>query len=103
MVDSVKFQKIPNTERAYAIIIKCWNESILCINMYLLVDNQKKTHVEPDFIETLEAVDMYIEQSNIINVILAGDLNVDFSCKNAHDVYFNDNCIRTDMKFTFNI
>ncbi len=27
--------------------------------------------------------------SNIRNVILAGDLNIDFSCKNAHGVYFN--------------
>ncbi len=60
MVDSVKFQKIPNTKRACAIIIKCGNESILCINMYMPVDNQKKTYFETNYIETFEAVDIYI-------------------------------------------
>ncbi len=45
------------------------------------VDNQKKTTVDPEVIETLEAIDMFIEQCNIRNVILAGDFNIDFNRK----------------------
>ncbi len=33
MVDCVTFTKIPNTDRACAIQIKCGNDYILCINM----------------------------------------------------------------------
>ncbi len=44
------------------------------LNMYMPVDNEKKTYVEPDFID-FKALDMYIEQCNIRNVILAGDLS----------------------------
>ncbi len=40
MVHCVTFKKIPNTDRACAIQIKCLNDVILCINMYMPVDNQ---------------------------------------------------------------
>ncbi len=40
---------------------------------------------------------------NIRNVILAGDFNVDFSRNNAHDVYFKDFSIRTDLVYTFDM
>ncbi len=60
-------------------MINCGNDSVLSINIYMLVENEKKTHVDPEFIIILEAVDMYIEQCNIRKVILAGDFNVDFS------------------------
>ncbi len=62
MVETVEFKNIPNTNRACAIVINCGNDSVLCITIYMPVDNQKKTYVDPEFIETLEAVDMYIEQ-----------------------------------------
>ena len=65
MVDIVEFKKIPNTDRACAIVINCRNASVLYINMDMPVDTQMKTHIEPEFLDTLEAVDMYIEQCNI--------------------------------------
>ncbi len=67
----------------------------------MTVDNQKKRTVEPEFIETLEAVDMFIEQCNIRNVILAGDLNIDFNKTNAHNLYFKDFSIRKDFTYVF--
>ncbi len=81
MVDNVEFKIMPDTNRACAIKIKCGNSNILCINMYMPVDNQKKTTVDPEVIETLEAIDMFIEQCIIRNVILAADLNIDFNRK----------------------
>ncbi len=42
MVDCVTFIKIPNADRACTIQIKCGNDDILCINMYMPVDNHRK-------------------------------------------------------------
>ncbi len=70
MMDTVEFKSIlPNSNRVCAIVINCGNDSVLCINIYMPVDNQKKTHVDPEFIETLEAVDIYIKQCNFRNVV----------------------------------
>ena len=46
---------------------------------------------------------MFIEQCNIRNVILAGDLNIDFDRKIAHDMYFKDFNIRKDFIYTFDM
>ncbi len=41
MVETVEFKNIPNTNSACAIVINCGNDSVLCINIYMPVDNQK--------------------------------------------------------------
>ncbi len=46
---------------------------------------------------------MFIEQCNIRNVILAGDLNIDFNRKNAHVMYLKDFSIRKDFIYTFDM
>ncbi len=103
-METGEFTSILNTNRANAIVINCGNDSVLCINIYMPVENQKKTHVDPEIIEILEADDMYIEQCNIRNVNLAGDFNVDFGRdNNAHGVYFKYFSMRTDLYYTFDM
>ncbi len=103
MVDCVTFKKIPNTDRACTIQIKCGNDDILCINMYMPVDNQGKLHVDTDFSDTINALDMFIEQCKVRNIVLAGDFNIDFNCKNAHDIYFKDYCQSRNIKYAFDL
>ncbi len=45
MIDIVDFITIPNTKRECTVIIKCGDDKLLCINMYMPVDNQRKTHI----------------------------------------------------------
>ena len=85
--DSIKFHRIPNTDRACAVTIKAGFEEILCVNLYLPVDNQSKTHIDHELLSTFDAIDIFIEQCGIRNMILAGDMNVDFKRKNSHDIY----------------
>ena len=103
LVNLVQFHRIPGTTRACAVSIKCGTDKLLCINMYLPVDNQCKNSVDPEFERTLDAIDIFIEKCNIRNVILAGDMNVDFNRKNAHDVYFSEFIARKDICCTLNL
>jgi exonuclease III len=85
--DSVKFCQIPNTDRACALTVKIGSEQIMCVNLYLPVDNQSKTRIDHELLCTFDAIDIFINQNDFRNVILAGDLNVDFSRQNSHDVF----------------
>ena len=85
LVDAIRFVTIPGTTRACACIVKIGTEELLCVNLYLPNDNYSKSAVEHSFMETLDIVEMFIESCQIRNVILAGDMNCDFTRKNAHD------------------
>ena len=85
--DSITFHTIQNTDRACALTIKTGTENILLINIYLPTDNQSKTRIDHSLLCTLDAVEIFIQQCDFRNVILAGDMNVDFTRQNAHDVY----------------
>jgi exonuclease III len=97
MVDCVQFCKIPGTTRACACIVKNGTDELLYVNLYMPTDNQSKSVIDQCFIDTLDAFEMFFEKCHIRNAILAGDLNVDFSCKNAHDVYFKNFASRNDL------
>ena len=58
----MKFYKIPNTDRACAVTIESGDDVILCVNLYLPVDNQSKTRIENSFLSTFDATDIFIEQ-----------------------------------------
>ncbi len=62
------------------------------------VDKQRKMHVDTDFSDTINALDMLIEQCKLRNLVLAGDLNIDFNSKNAHDY-----CESRNIKYTFDL
>ncbi len=70
MIDIVDFITIPNTKRACAVIIKCGDEKLLCINMYMPVDNQCKTHIEQVFLDTMDCIEYFIQNSGITNVVM---------------------------------
>ncbi len=65
MIDIVDFITIPNTKRVCAVIIKCGNEKLLCIKMYMPVDNQHKTHIDQVFLDTMDCIDIFIQNSGI--------------------------------------
>ena len=88
--DSIEFCSIPNTDRACAIILKAGTEEMLCVCAYLPVDNQSKTRIDQDFLNTLNAVEVFLLQSGHRNVIFGGDFNCDFMRHNAHDVYLRN-------------
>ena len=88
--DSVKFQVIPGTDRACAIVLNDGTRETLYINVYLPVDNQTKTRIDQGFLTTLDAIDVFLQQCNLRNLILGGDFNCDFTRRNAHDVYLRN-------------
>ncbi len=71
--------------------------------MYMAVDNERKLHVDTEFSDTINAVDMFIEQCKVRNIVLAGDLNIDCNHKNAHDICFKDHCESINIKHTFDL
>ena len=71
--------------------------------MYLPVDNQSKTRVCPEFLDTLDAVELFIQQCNGKHIILCGDMNLDVSRRNAHDKYYSDWCDRIDSMYAHNL
>ena len=63
MIESVVFKEIPNTKRACAAEVKYDSDKLLLINMYLPVDNQRKTHVDAEFMETIDCIEMFLENT----------------------------------------
>ena len=90
MSANVKFKSIDNTNRACAIELNTDNGHLVLINVYMPVDNQRKSHVDEEFLRTMDAIESFVESCGNTKVIIAGDLNVDFSRKNAHDIYIGD-------------
>ena len=101
--DSVKFHKIPNTDRACAVTVTTGSEVLLCVNVYLPVDNQSKTRIDHNLLCTFDALDIFIEQCGFRNVILAGDMNVDFKRNNAHDVFVKNYARINDFVCSVNL
>ncbi len=87
MIDIVDFITIPNTKRE---CVKCGDEKLLCINMYMPVDNQCKTHIDQVFLDTMDCIEILIQNSGITNVVMGGDMNLDLSRHNAHDMYYRE-------------
>ncbi len=99
----VDFRTIPNTDRACTIEITCGNNKLLFVNMYMPVDNQRKTYLDTDMMDTIESTENFIENSGITRVIISGDMNLDLSCHNAHDMYFRDFIDRQNLIYTFHL
>lgn len=86
----LSFLTIPDTDRACAVKVSVGRESLICVNMYMPIDNQRKTYVDNEFLETLDVIEMFLEQRNERHIVLTGDMNLDYARGNAHDVYFRD-------------
>ncbi len=61
LVDIVDFRTIPNTDCAYAIEITCGNNMLLCVNMYMPVDNQRNIYVDTDMMDTIESTELLLK------------------------------------------
>ncbi len=103
LVDIVDYRTIPNTDRVCAIEITCGNNMLLCVNMYMPVDNQRKRYVDTDMMDTIESTVMFIENSGITSVIIGGDINLDLSHHNARDMYFRDFIDGQNLIYTFHL
>ena len=77
-----------NSQRICAISVMCHNHKLLLLNGYLPVDNWSKSHVSEDFLYECDIIEQIIDQHLDYQVIIGGDLNVDFNRNNAHDCYF---------------
>ena len=87
---NVKYMVIPSTDRACALELHCDSGCYIFINLYMPVDNQCKTRVSDEFQDTLDAVELFIQQCAGKHIVIGGDVNVDFIRRNAHDKCFQD-------------
>ena len=86
----VEFHKVPDTDRACAVTITLGAVKTTCINLYLPVDSQSKTRITQEFLNTVDATQVFMEQCSSRHIILGGDFNVDFTRHNAHDVFLKN-------------
>ena len=87
---NVKFVTIPFTKRACALELRCDDGCYVFINVYMPVDNYSKTNVNDEFQDTLDAIELFIQQCAGKYIVLGGDINSDFTRQNAHDKCFLD-------------
>ena len=97
---NAKFVNIPNTSRACALEMKFNNDCIICINVYMPVDNYCKNRVSPEFQDTLDAIELFVQQCSGKQIIIGGDVNIDVKRGNAHDKYFLDFLERNNLIYT---
>lgn len=74
------------------------NVKFSLINAYPPCDNFLKNSVCDVFLDTLNDVGLLLEISNGYPVIFGGDLNVDFSRQNAHDLFLKQFMQENDLK-----
>ena len=97
---TTKFLNIPNTVRACALEIKNNDECFICINVYMPVDNYCKTRVSLEFQDTLDAIELFVQQCSGKQIIIGGDINIDVKRANAHDKCFLDFIERNNLVYT---
>lgn len=84
LVESVEFKTVPNTDAQHcAVEIACCESKLMWVNMYMPIDNQRKTHVDPAFMDIIECIEIFIEKSNTARV--GGDMNLDLTLSLWHD------------------
>ena len=67
------------------------------------VDNQCKQNVSSEFLDTMDAVETFIQQCNGKQIIVGGDMNLDVRRQNAHDKYFSDWCDRLECFYVHSL
>ena len=94
-----KYMVVPNTNRACALQVELNDNVLIVINVYMPTDNYSKSHVNTEFLDTCDAIEIFVQQciKNGKHVIIGGDLNIDMSRNNAHDLYFKDVMERYDF------
>ena len=90
------------SNRLCAMEIKTDNEMYMLLNVYLPNDNMHKSHVNEEFLAVCDEIELVINQYSNHRIIICGDLNVDFSRNNAHDLYVRNLLERYDLELTWN-
>jgi exonuclease III len=77
--------------RLCCIYLEFEQNNVLIMNVYMPVDSMSKTHVNMDYMDVCDEMELLLADLDCnTKVILAGDLNTDFSRGNAHDLYLKD-------------
>lgn len=86
------------SKRVCAVTLENENYNVLLLNCYMPCDNFLKTHVQEDFQQACDQVEITMGKYMNHQVIIGGDMNVDFSRKNSHDIYLDNFITRNDMQ-----
>ena len=86
------------SKRLCAVTFENENHKMLLINCYMPCDNFSKTHVQEDFLQICDDIELIMGKHMSHHTIIGGDMNVDFSRGNAHDKYLNDLMLRCEMQ-----
>ncbi len=71
--------------------------------MYIPVDNQCKSHIDQVFLDTMDCIEMFIQNSGIAKVVIEGDMNLDLRRHDAHDMYYRKIIDRQDLVYTLDL
>ena len=103
LAQNVKFRKVPGTKRACALEVDISGRKLLLVYLYMPVDNQRKHRVDVTFMDTLDSVEVFLEDFLSHDIIIGGDMNLDLTRCNAHDMYFKDFMEQFDLIHTFHL
>ena len=103
VVSCVKRVKSTVSKRLLAITVKICSMDILIINCYMPCDNQSKNHVQEDFLNVCDEIEQLLVTFRDHSVIVGGDINIDTSRNNAHDMYYLELLNRSDLYHCWNL
>ena len=94
-------QKVKNcdSKRICAVKLSCQQKDILLVSCYMPNDNYHKRKVSDEFINVCDTLECMISKNNDCDIIVGGDMNLDYKRNNAHDNYFAyllENCDMLD-------
>ena len=103
LATNASFCSVPGTNRACDLQLNICGKSMMLINAYMPVDNHRKHLIDSVFQDTLDNLELFTESCSSHDVIIGGDLNLDMSRQNAHDICYRDFLDRHNMTYTFDL
>ena len=92
-----------DSRRICAMSVECETYKLLILDGYLPMDNWNKSHVSEDFLDECDTTEKILNQHADHQIIIAGDLNVDFDRNIAHDCYFMSLLVRYNCTPCWNL
>ena len=83
-------QRIPDipSTRICGVKLKIQAMPIILLSCYMPCDSFSKTHVKDEFLDAIDVIESCIAKYYDCEMIVGGDMNIDFVRHNAHDVYY---------------
>ena len=85
------------SKRICAVKLCCKQKNILLVSCYMPNDNYHKHYVSEDFITVCDTLECLISKYKDCDVIVGGDMNIDYKRNNAHANYFSHFLNNCDM------